>query len=102
MKPVPFQPLTLGLGATLVATLVVTLVATAALAQTTASQTVSPQAVSPLIAAITAIEAKGYRVDDIDTEGSWLDVDAINTQGQRVELIVDAATGGILREQLDD
>lgn len=74
--------LTLGLG----------LVATAAPAQT----------VSPLIAAITAIEAKGYKVDDIDNEGAWLDVDALNSKGQWVELIVDASTGEILREQLDD
>lgn len=66
---------------------------------TTAAQA---QTASPLIAAITAIEAKGYKIDDIDNEGSWFDVDALNSKGQWVELIVDASTGEILRERLDD
>ncbi len=81
------------LSAPLVAGLVVSaLVASTALAQTTPS----------LTAAISKIEAKGYKVHDIEREGSWLEIDATTRDGVRVELIVDAATAGVLRESADD
>jgi|LFEF01.1.fsa_nt_gb hypothetical protein len=55
-----------------------------------------------LTEAIKGIEAKGYTVLEIDREGIWFEVDALTVGGTRVELIVDAATAGILSETADD
>jgi uncharacterized membrane protein YkoI len=67
---------------------------TAAFAETTA-----PQTLSSLIA---GLEAKGYQVLDADVEGSWLEVDAITKDGRPVEMIIDARTGAITHEGVDD
>lgn len=63
------------------------------------AQTAAPQPMSSLIA---GLEAKGYQIFDADLEGSWMDVDAISKDGRRVELIVDARTGEITHEGVDD
>lgn len=63
------------------------------------SQTAAPQSLSTVIA---GLEAKGYQVRDADLEGPWMEVDAITNDGRRVELIVDARTGGITHERADD
>ncbi len=55
-----------------------------------------------LTAAISAVEAKGYTVHEIDSEGSRFEVEATTRDGARVELIVDAATAEILRAGVDD
>jgi hypothetical protein len=48
-------------------------------------------------------EARGYRVLDISREdGSVVELDVINTEGQRIEMYVDVATGTILRQHLED
>jgi hypothetical protein len=56
----------------------------------------------PVSAVIAAIEAKGFTVIEMDDEGGWLEVEATNAEGRRVELQVDAATGEIIREGVDD
>ena len=66
--------------------------ASAANAQTPAS----------LAEVIKAVGAKGYTVHDIESEGSWFDIEATTRDGARVELIVDAKTADILGESLDD
>jgi hypothetical protein len=53
-------------------------------------------------AVIAAIEAKGFTVIEMDDEGGWLEVEATNAEGRRVELHVDASTGEIIREGVDD
>jgi uncharacterized protein YpmB len=53
-------------------------------------------------AVIAAIEAKGFTVIEMDDEGGWLEVEATNAEGRRVELQVDTATGEIIREGVDD
>ncbi len=63
------------------------------------AQTAAPQSLSALIA---GLEAKGYQVLDADLEGSWMEVDAITKDGHPVELIVDAQTGEITHEGVDD
>lgn len=66
---------------------------------TSQTATPSPFKLSKVIA---EIEAKDYVVRDVDVEGAWVEIDARNAQGAMVELIVDAKSGTILREQLDD
>jgi len=63
------------------------------------AQTVTPQTLSSLIA---GLEAKGYQVLDADMEGNWLEVDAITQDGRPVELVVDARTGEVTHEGIDD
>ena len=65
------------------------------------SQTATPSTFK-LSKVIAEIEAKDYVVRDVDVEGAWVEIDARNAQGAMVELIVDAKSGTILREQLDD
>lgn len=59
-------------------------------------------AAQPLSALIAGLEAKGYQILDADLEGSWMEVDAITKDGRPVELIVDARTGEITHEGVDD
>lgn len=63
------------------------------------AQTAAPQSLSSLIA---GLEAKGYQVLDAELEGSWMEADAITRDGRPVELIVDARTGEISHEGVDD
>lgn len=63
------------------------------------AQTAAPLSLSALIA---GLEAKGYQVLDADLEGTWMEVDAITKDGRPVELIVDARTGEITHEGVDD
>lgn len=63
------------------------------------AQTAAPQPLSTLIA---GLEAKGYQILDADLEGSWMEVDAITKDGRPVELIVDARSGAITHEGVDD
>ena len=63
------------------------------------AQTAAPQPLSTLIA---GLEAKGYQVLDADLEGNWIEVDAITKDGRPVELIVDARSGEITHEGVDD
>jgi hypothetical protein len=65
------------------------------------SQTAAPSTFK-LSKVIAEIEAKNYVVRDVDVEGAWIEIDARNAQGAMVELIVEAKSGTILREQLDD
>lgn len=55
-----------------------------------------------IVAALTAVEAKGYEILEVDTYGSQIEIDAIGPDGVRVELIVATATGEIISERLDD
>lgn len=75
-----------------------TLCATAVLS----SAAIAQQTTLPLASVITAIEAKGYKVQDIESEGNWFDIEAITANGKRVDLIVDAKTAEILGESADD
>jgi uncharacterized membrane protein YkoI len=75
-----------------VATAVLGLMATAVTAQ-------ERLAVSAVLA---AVEAQGFTVIELDDEGGWLEVEATNAQGRRVELLVDPSTGKIIREGFDD
>jgi hypothetical protein len=68
------------------------LMATAATAQ-------ERMAVSAVLA---AVEAKGFTVIEVDDEGGWLEVEATNAQGRRVELFVDPSDGEVIREGFDD
>jgi hypothetical protein len=68
------------------------LMATAATAQ-------ERMAVSAVLA---AVEAKGFTVIEVDDEGGWLEVEATNAQGRRVELLVDPSDGEVIREGFDD
>lgn len=67
---------------------------TAAIAETAAKQSLS--------ALVAGLEAKGYQVLDADLEGNWMEVDALTKDGRPVELIVDARTGAVTHEGVDD
>jgi uncharacterized membrane protein YkoI len=67
----------------------------------TASAGVAQEKMS-VSAVIAAVEAKGFTVIEVDDEGGWLEVEATNAEGRRVELQVDASTGEIIREGVDD
>ena len=48
-------------------------------------------------------ESRGFRVLDISREdGSVVELDVINPEGQRIEMYVDVASGTILRQHLED
>ncbi len=65
-----------------------------------------PAGATPLTSAEinTKLTAAGYsRIRDLeyDNDGYW-EADAINARGQRVELRIDAYSGAVIREELDD
>lgn len=55
-----------------------------------------------LSAIIAGLETQGYRVTDVDVDRDSIEVDAITSDGRRVELRVDSGTGAILSETPDD
>ncbi len=55
-----------------------------------------------IVAALTQVEAQGYEILEVDTYGTRMEIDAFKSDGTRVELIVETATGEIVSERLDD
>jgi hypothetical protein len=55
-----------------------------------------------IVAALTQVEAQGYEILEVDSYGTRIEIDAIKSDGTRVELIVETATGEIVSERLDD
>lgn len=63
---------------------------------------VQAQTALSLVETITRIETRGYTVLEIERDDGWFEVDALRSDGVRVELIVDVTTADVLRESLDD
>ena len=65
--------------------------------------TSTPQSALSAAQIIQSAESAGYRnLHDLDFDDGVWEADAINAQGQRVEIKIDPFTGSILREKLDD
>lgn len=62
----------------------------------------APAAVPLFSQVIAGVEAKGYRVIEAEAKGPVFDIEAIASDGRKVDLRVDAASGEILQEKLDN
>lgn len=56
----------------------------------------------PLAATVSGIEARGYRILELDRDGARIEIEARRADGRRVDLLVDPATAAILRETPED
>lgn len=56
----------------------------------------------PLAATVAGIEARGYRILELDRDGARIEIEARRADGRRVDLLVDPATAAILRETPED
>lgn len=56
----------------------------------------------PLSQTVISFEQRGYDVRSAENDGRSHEVEAITPDGQRIEAIVDAATGEVLSEHPDD
>jgi uncharacterized membrane protein YkoI len=79
-------------------TLMIAMICAGALMSTTALAQTQPK----LSTQIAQLEAKGYRVIELEAKADWLEAEVASADGQRHELVVDARTGEILRKQADD
>ncbi|WP_369061588.1 PepSY domain-containing protein [Caulobacter sp. 73W] len=65
------------------------------------AQTAAPAHDGKFSVAAERVEAQGYTILEMDRDRSGFDVEAVASDGRRMELDVDAA-GKIVRERLDD
>lgn len=79
-------------------TLIIVMTCAGALMSTTALAQTEPK----LSTQIAQLEARGYRVIELEAKADWLEAEVASADGQRHELVVDARTGEILRKQVDD
>ncbi len=86
----------------LTATATLWLGATAVSAQGPAPAAGPAPAQMPLAATVAGIEARGYRILELDRDGTRIEIEARRADGRRVDLLVDPATAAILRETPED
>jgi hypothetical protein len=85
-----------------VAALAIGTAALPVLAQTVAQTAPAPAAPTRALSAIIQdFETRGYRVLEVDVKRAWIEVEAINPAGQRIEADVDPVTGQTVREKPD-
>jgi len=51
---------------------------------------------------IRGFEDRGYQITEIEVEAHRIEIEALNAQGQKVEIDVDRVSGETLRERRDD
>ncbi len=61
----------------------------------------APQGVS-IAAAATRLEAEGLRIDEMERERHGITVKAVDRDGRRIRLMLDPATGEVLRREARD
>lgn len=68
----------------------------------TAIPALAQQSPHPLSTTVRSFEQRGYDVRSAEDDGRTHEVEAVTPQGQRIEAVVDAATGEVLSEHPDD
>lgn len=67
-----------------------------------AAPALSDPAPRPLSDTLRAFEQRGYDVRSAEDDGRTHEIEAITSDGRRIEALVDAATGEVLAEHPDD
>ncbi len=75
----------------------------AALSATTFALGAPAFATAPALSEIIkGFEDRGYQITDIEVETSRIEIDALNPDGQKVDIDVDRMTGDVMNERRDD